>query len=191
MVIDALYKKYFQKSKIFLYPLLGIKKGTKIVPTETYLSWNETIVTEDMKLVCVYKTVNSIEYTNFENHILLKHTRLIDYVKVNNENSIFTFDFSDLEDDWFHLINGRYSKISISVKRKILEFFDKNGGNYAYIKSYLFPEKHFEIYAKILNVPVELLIEVGELCDKPNLDKEKLKIQIADLENINESKLSL
>ncbi len=37
MVIDTLYRKYFQKSKIFIYPLLGIKQGTKIVPIETYL----------------------------------------------------------------------------------------------------------------------------------------------------------
>jgi hypothetical protein len=47
MVINALYKKYFQKSKIFIYPLLDIKRGTQIVPSETYLAWNDLYSPED------------------------------------------------------------------------------------------------------------------------------------------------
>jgi hypothetical protein len=81
-------------------------------------------------------------------------------------------------------LNGKYSKININTKRKILDFFDKNSGNYAYVESYLFPEKHFETYAKILGIETELLISVGELCDKPDLEREKLLMQVADLENI-------
>ena len=54
MVINALYKKYFQKSKIFIYPLLDIKRGTQIVPSETYLAWNDLYSPEDKKLICVY-----------------------------------------------------------------------------------------------------------------------------------------
>jgi len=184
MVIDTLYRKYFQKSKIFIYPLLGIKQGTKIVPIETYLSWGTSISTEDMKLVCVYKHKNTDEYTNFENHVLLKHSRLCDYVKINETTSVFTFDFSDLSDDWFHFINGKYSKISMNIKRKILDFFDKHGGNHLYVKSYLFPDKFFETYANILNVPEDLLKEVGELCDKPDLDKELLLLEPVNLENL-------
>jgi hypothetical protein len=41
-----------------------------------------------------------------------------------------------------------------------------------------------EEYAAILNVPVELLISVGELCSKPDLEKEMLLISVGDLENI-------
>jgi hypothetical protein len=184
MVIDALYKKYFQKSKIFLYPLLGIKKGTKIVPSETYLGWGTSISPEDMKLVCVYKTVGNPDYLDFEKDVLLKHSRLCDYVKANNNTSIFTFDFSDLDDDWGHIVNGQYSKVSMNIKRKILDFFDKNGGNHLYVKSYLFPEKFFDTYANILNVPISLLQEVGELCDKPNLEKELLTLEVVNLENL-------
>jgi hypothetical protein len=95
------------------------------------------------------------------------------------------FDFSDLNQDWFHFINGRYSKISLNIKRKIIGFFDQSTGNYIYVYSYLFPEKFFDRYAEILDVPVELLKSVGELCDKPNLEKEKLVLVIADLENSN------
>ena len=78
MVIDALYRKYFQKSKIFLYPLLDIKRGTSVVPKDTYLSWNDTINSEDMKLVCVYYVRTDQEYLQFEKNVLLKHNRLID-----------------------------------------------------------------------------------------------------------------
>jgi hypothetical protein len=72
----------------------------------------------------------------------------------------------------------------MNIKRKILDFFDKNGGNHLYVKSYLFPEKFFDTYADILNVPANLLKEVGELCDKPNLEKEMLTLEVADLENL-------
>ena len=184
MVIDALYRKYFQKSKIFLYPLLDIKRGTSVVPNETYVSWNGTINSEDMVLVCVYPTRTDQEYLKFEKNVLLKHNRLVDFVKVDDDNLIVTFNFSDLRDDWFNFLNGKYSKININTKRKILDFFDKNSGNYAYVESYLFPEKHFETYAKILEIETELLISVGELCDKPDLEREKLLMQVADLENI-------
>jgi hypothetical protein len=190
MVISALYRKYFQKSKIFIYPLLDIKRGTQHVPIETYVSWSDQFVPEDNKLICVYEN-QELGFTDFENNVLLKHTRLCHYSKLNSTQSVYVFDFSDIEDDWHHFINGRYSKISISVKRKIVNFFDKHSGNYVYVTSYIHPEKFFKRYAELLNVSQALLEEVGELCDKPDLNKEKLEFQIADLENINESKLSL
>ena len=187
MVIDALYTKYFQKSKIFLYPLLEIKRGTFIVPNETYISWNDKINSEDMQLICIYKPEKNQNYLDFEKNVLLKHNRLIDFIKINEEQIVFTFNFSDLSVDWIHFINGKYSQMEIKIKRKILDFFDKKSGNYAYVESYLFPEKHFETYAKILDVDISLLINVGELCNKPDLEREKLLINIADLENIEKT----
>lgn len=187
MVINALYKKYFQKSKIFLYPLLDIKRGTSVVPKETYVSWDNTLTPEDMKLICVYHTRTDAEYVNFEKNVLFKHSRLCDYVKADAVTSVFTFDFSDLSDDWDHFINGRYSKMDIKIKRRILDFFDSNSGNYYYVNSYLFPIPHFKLYAELLDVPVALVKSVGELCDKPNLDKEKLVLEVANLESIEKT----
>ncbi len=54
MAIDALYKEYFQKSKIFMYPLLGIGRGSGVVPEQTYLSWEGYVTPEDTKLIAVY-----------------------------------------------------------------------------------------------------------------------------------------
>uniref|UniRef100_UPI003D9FD9CD hypothetical protein n=1 Tax=Enterococcus faecium TaxID=1352 RepID=UPI003D9FD9CD len=90
-----------------------------------------------------------------------------------NSQIVLTFDFSDLEDDWIHFINGQYSKLSMNLKQKVLNFFDKNSGNYAYMHSYLVPEKYFNNYAELLNVDPNMLIKVGELCTKPDLDKEQ------------------
>lgn len=190
MAINALYRKYFQKSKIFLYPLLDIKKGS-IVPIETYVSWNSSYAPEDAKLICVYKSDNTSAFIVFEENVLLKHNRLCDYIKVSSTQTILTFDFSDLKDDWNLFINGKYSQMSDVVKRKILTYFEKNSGNYNYIQSYLFPKKYMAKYAELLEVPVDLLISVGELCDKPDLEKEKLLIEVVDLENVNDSRLSL
>lgn len=184
MGLSALYRKYFQKSKIFMYPILDIKRGSYAVPTETYVSWGTAYSTEDAKLICVYHTTNDPEYIQFENNILMKHTRLCDYVKVDSTVSIFTFDFSDLKSDWAHFINGRYSKINESLKRKILNYFNNNSANYIYVESYLFPDKFYEQYADILNVDVDLLKKVCELCDKPDSAKENLLIKVTNLENI-------
>ena len=96
---------------------------------------------------------------------------------------------SDLGDDWFHFINGKYSKISMNLKQKILTFFDKYSGNYAYMHSYLIPEKYFNNYAELLGVEPEMLIQVGELCTKPDIDKETLILEPADLDSIDENKL--
>ena len=189
MVINALYKKYFQKSKIFIYPLLDIKRGTQIVPIETYVAWNDVYNPEDKKFICVYE-IDSIDYAEFEKNVLLKHTRLHEYIKINNKQAVCVFDFSDMGADWDKMITGKYSKLSDEIKRKIVNFFDKHSGNYIYVTSYMFPKSFFNRYAEILNVSVTLLEEVGELCDKPNLEKERLLLEVANLE-IKDSTLSL
>ena len=107
MALNALYKKYFQKSKIFLYPLLDIQRGS-IVPIETYISWNSSYNSEDMKLICVYNIKDVKNFESFEKHVLLKHTRLCDYVRIDTDHTVFTFDFSDLEHDWNMFIDGKY-----------------------------------------------------------------------------------
>tara|TARA_R100001460_G_C3554566_1_gene175403 strand:- start:1940 stop:2533 length:594 start_codon:yes stop_codon:yes gene_type:complete len=186
MKIKSLYDRYFQKSKVFLYPLLGIKRGNSVVPIETYISWDGHYSSEDMKLICVYKIRSDAEYKKFEKNILTKHTRLYDYSN-NNDVTIFIFDFSDLNEDWDYFINGKYSKFTSSLKNRILKFFDKHSGNYAYMQSYLSPEKHFEDYSIILDVDIDFLKSVGELCSKPDLEKENLKMELADLDNIAKS----
>ena len=54
-MIDKLYSKYFQKSRSFLYPVLGIKKKSSVIPSGTYVSIKDKIGPEDMKLICTFK----------------------------------------------------------------------------------------------------------------------------------------
>jgi hypothetical protein len=42
------------------------------------------------------------------------------------------------------------------------------------MRSFLFPSEYFERYAHLLNVPVELLHEVGELCSHPDMNQETM-----------------
>ena len=136
-----------------------------------------------MKLVAVYHERTDAEYVNFEKNILLKHNRLSDFVKLNDNEVLYTFDFSDIAEDWMHLINGRYSKMNTTLKRKIRDHFDKNGSNYMYMDSFLFPEKYFNIYSELLGVNEEVLKSVGELCTKPDMEKEILMVTINELQN--------
>jgi hypothetical protein len=53
-----------------------------------------------------------------------------------------------------------------------------------YIQSFLYPNKWYDQYASLLEVDVDMLKAVGELCDKPNLEKEKLILVVENLENI-------
>jgi hypothetical protein len=144
-----------------------------------------------MKLICVYNTPNTPTFLHFEKEIVLKHNRLCDYCKVDSTTSIYVFDFSDLKSDWHYIIIGAYSKINDELKRKILSYFKDNTANVIYITGYLYPEKYFADYAKILDVDISLLKEVGELCSKPNMEKEKLLIDVSKLESISDSSLSL
>jgi hypothetical protein len=66
--------------------------------------------------------------------------------------------------------------MSLKTKQTVLDYFERYSGNYIYMHSYLFPNKWFKRYAEILDVPEELLIEVGELCDKPDWKKELFAI---------------
>jgi len=183
MAINALYKDYFQKSRVFLYPLLGIRRGASVIPEITYISWEGNITPGDTKLITIYPKRADKEYLNFEKHVLVNHSRASDFIELNDKQLMITFDFSDIKEDWEHFLNGRYSQMNVKLKRSIRDFFDKNSANYVYIDSYLFPEKYFQLYADLLNVKLDLLKEVGELCSKPDLEKETLVAEVMNLEN--------
>ena len=192
MALNSVYRKYFQKSQVFIYPLLGIKRGAAYVPKATYIAWEENAIgSEDMKLVCLYENDDTNTFEVFVKNVLLKHPRLFGYVKADTKTSVFTFDFSDLSDDWDNFLKGRYSKVNLNLKAKILNFFDPQSGNYQYVKSYLYPEKYYNEYAELLNTNVELLKSVGELCTKPDSAKETLQLEIANLGSIEESAVNL
>lgn len=173
MVIDALYRDYFQKSKMFLYPLLGIKRGSPVVPLETFLCVKGKHKPEDMKFCCLYEKRSDSSYKQFRSAVLLRHNRLVDIIDLGNYE-LAIFDYSDMKQDWLYFINGSYNKMDTKTKRKILSYFNANSSNYVYMESFLFSKKYFSLYASLLSVESSLLEEVGELCSKPDMEKETL-----------------
>ena len=68
---NKIYSDYFQKSKVFLYPLLNIKKGVRFVPSMTYLTWEDQFDLSKYKLITLYKINPSCQdYKTFHKEIL-------------------------------------------------------------------------------------------------------------------------
>lgn len=171
MVINQLYKKYFQKSKIFMYPLLGIERGN-VVPEEVYFSISDKYKPEDRKLVLVYDPKMDLKYETFKVGKLVNHKLLHESFEDQNGNDIFVFDMSDFASDWNLFLAGKYSQMSLAIRNQILNFFEKKSANYTYLQSFLHPEKWHKRYSELLDVSVSLLTEVVELTDKPDFERE-------------------
>lgn len=182
-MIDSLYTKYFQKSRSFLYPALGIKKSDRFNPAGTYISMQGLVEPDEMKLVVSFKHDASEEFKAFENMMLVTNPLYIEKVQIEGYN-IYLFDFSIYQSDWYNFLLGKYSKLSVTLKKAIKLYYGDKSTEYEYIETFLHPEKYFGIYAKLLNVELSLLKEVGELCDACDLEKETLNIPVEHLENL-------
>ena len=186
--MEKLYKEYFQKSKVFLYPLLGIKKGVRFVPTQTYLSWGDKYNIDSNKLLCLYVTDkdNKNEFTLFSDKKLKTLPVFEKEHIINDYNYLYSFDLTLplKKRDLKKFKQGKYSEFSKKTKETIIKFFGEKGKIAEYIESYLYPEYYFEDYSELLNINQEDLEKVGELCSKPDFQKEDF---ISDCELIKKS----
>lgn len=183
MVIKSLYSKYFQKSKSFLYPALGIKKSSKFNPLGTYISVKDCIGPEDIKLICTFSKDESESFLAFEQEFLIGNPLYIKKVVLDNY-LIYIFDFHIYEQDWFNFILGKYSKISSVLKRAIEKYYVTGSSEHKFVDSYLNPTEYFENYSKLLDINIQFLKETGELCDPCNIEKETLVIPENYLEEL-------
>ena len=187
-----LFKEYFQKSKVFLYPLLKIPKGSKYVPVETYMHCNSKQYADDTyKLFCVYKGDGSRSYEAFETIKLLKNELFVDYKDLGDNFFLYVFDLTVYPQTWLAVSEGLYSKINEREKTIIGEFFGVKGLIVETVESYLYPEFYWEDYAELLAVPEEMIKDVGELCDAPNVKKETFVINPWDKDDIVNNSISL
>ena len=183
------YTHYFQKSKIFLYPLLGISKGKDYVPTETYICWDKLYTTEDYKYICIYDAKKDKKYKLFENDVLKRLNNYESSFSLSEDRHAYIFDYSEHKHDYEMFVKGYYSKLSTNCKNKILNYFGKIGKISSYIKSYLNPEEYHDVYAEALLVNVNLIREVYEICSIPNIEKETLFEKIPEEVMMFENKL--
>lgn len=170
----GVYTDYFQKSKIFLYPLLKLKKGMTYVPKQTYLIWDNVYSIKDIKFICEYRFKNESKFTKFildtfAGHILYDHL-----VQLSDDRCLVVFDFSSLKSDYNKIIKGQYSKLSLDNKITIIEFFDDKGTIHDCIQGFLTPGEVHERYAQKLGVRTELIETVYEVCSPPDLEKETI-----------------
>lgn len=180
-MIKSLYKDYFQKSRVFLYPALEIRKGVSVTPIETYMSWEGHYKIDDLKLCCLYHLRDDSDFRTFEKSKLTGNKLFHDFKQVEDNKGVYVFDFSHMKNDWDAVSSGKYSAISLEFKKKILAFVGYNNPNYAYIDSFLFPTRYFRLYAEMMEVSEEVLKKVGELCSKPDLNAENLNTKVMDL----------
>jgi len=187
MLLNSVISKYIQKSRIFLYPLLKIKRGISVTPIQTYMAWEGKYGLDENMFITVYHKREDREYKNFERGILLNNDYFHDCFLLENNIAVYVFNFDNLDKDYHFIRRGKYSLISDLTKKKILYFFRTHKRHHRQVESYLFPKKYFDTYSKILDVNTNLLESVGELCSKPKLNQEILRSQnkILNLENIN------
>jgi len=163
-------KKYFQKSKVFLYPLLRFKKGIQYVPEETFISWKNKFDFDKCNFFCLYKIKKRTSFRLFEIKHLTKHKFFSEVIYFEGY-ALYIFNLLDYENDFFNFIDGRYSKFSLAAKQIISNFFSKKDTPDR-IKSYLYPDLFHELYATQLKVDIKIIEKTYELCDKPNLELE-------------------
>ena len=184
MKIKSLYRDYIQKSRIFLYPLLNIKRGATATPIQTYMSWDEeNYSAADSKLICHYQMRDDEEFKIFEKVKLIGNPLFNEHIPLGDGTGLYIFCFNEMDDEFWKIVTGQYSKLNEANKERILKFFKGYNTHYAYIESYLKPDKYYHMYADILNVKVKTLKACGELCEKPNLKEEDLKLGIKIMNN--------
>lgn len=188
----GVYTQYFQKSKVFLYPLLKLKKGIDYVPSQTYVLWDKLYLPEDMKFMCLYNAEASTKYLRFEERYLKSHPLLEAHFILDDNRHVYIFDFSQYKYDHKAFLEGKYSKFSLKSKEIIKEFFGTVGNISDYVLSFLYPDDYHEIYAESLGVDIKLIEDVYELCSPPDLKKETIFENIPqEIELFNNNSISL
>lgn len=190
MKIKTLNTDYIQKSRLFLYPQLGIKRGVSVTPIQTYMSWGDKYCFTDSKFICQYYLRDDQEFHIFEQTKLLGNPLFHSKHEMEDETGLYIFNMKSIEEDFWKVVTGKYSQMSDKSKRKILNFFRSHTRHFAYIQSYMDPKKYYAMYAEILNCKMSALKTAGELCSKPDLEKEKLELGIKIM-NLEDNPLNL
>lgn len=188
--LKSVYSKYFQKSRSFLFPILGLKKNATYAPLYVHLAWENMFTIEDKMLLVSYKKFNDLNWEKYLVETLMASQMFNDYHETDESDIVVvSFDLKIIAEDYDKVLEGKYSKISKLLKKKIRDFYIYNSPEWAYMESFLFPEDYYGMYSKLLNVEEEHILYTGQLCDLPDLDKETLKLKpyakINDVDQIN------
>lgn len=182
MAVENVHQKYIQKSQIFLYPALNIPRGIKDVPVGTYVAWKGMYVPEDRKLICLYMLKETKEFKALERVKLIGNKLFHDFHELENGKGAYVFDFTPHAEDFDKFLKGKYSYFSDEYKDMIKRFFANNPTDYKVVESFLKPHKYYWLYQTIFNVDIQALKAAGQLCSKPDFEKEELIINVKNLD---------
>lgn len=180
--------KYIQKSKLFLVPLLEIKRDNFIKPISTYI-FDQSKPEERYKLIMPFKKEDSSEFDYYENNLLnCKYVDQLNYYETESLR-VYFFDLSNFEQDYELFLNGKYSQFSTKTKALINLYWGRIvGGRFVpheKIQSYINPSlETYEQLSDELQLKLEDLITVKEVLNPPDLIREVFD---ADTVKIKES----
>jgi hypothetical protein len=159
----------FSKSMRFLYPLMCIP-SEHFKPLKVYIGVEGWIDPKERCLACLFDT-SKANFAYFETSQLFFHEAFKEVRPIDAHKSIYLFNFP-YPRVWDHFLKGKYSRFGLKYKSYIINTCIKEKWHVANMRSFLFPAEYYERYARLLNVPVELLQEVGELCSHPDMSQE-------------------
>lgn len=180
--MNLVLNSYFQKSFWMLYPLVNIPKTVRYRPLGSYIKDSYLNISEkDKKLLLCYENRQDNEFfESFESIYLINNIFYSDFY-MTEKYRIYIFDLSHYGKDYDKFLQGKYSKLSDKTKEIIDTYFSKKTPtkllHHPKIHAYLYPNK--EIYMRIaeeIGEKYETIAEVKEILNKPDLEKETLKI---------------
>ena len=176
-MILNLYNKYFQKSKIFLYPFLELPKvDEKYFTIQTYLKYKDISI-EECFIICVYN-IKDVEYfTKYKKEKINRSIYFTSEETIDENKHIVIFNISKFKTDYHYFMLGQYSKFSSKSKDLIKKYFGARSPQYVYVDTFINPKDYYNEYSTLLDVSKETLEEVVELCDKFDYEKEWLNTE--------------
>lgn len=183
MPITELYSDYFQKSKTFLFPALGIRRNEHTASINTFISWEDRYSVEDHRLIVVKNGgIENPHYRQFEKVYLLANKLFEDMTFINKNTIAYVFNLETFKDDWGFFLQAKYSKLSITLKNRIKNYYKDHSIEWELIESFLYPKNYFEVYSDLIYDikdrarGLEVLRTVGELCSPYDEDLEMFKV---------------
>lgn len=172
------YNKYFQKSKSFLVPVIGIKRDTRHPFLQSYTAWKDVYNPYDQKLILTYhKKMDDESWDDYLLNQLMGSKMFNEYHEIDEYTIAVSFDLHCLEHDYRCFMEGKYSMMSRILKQKVRDYYGPDSPEWVYMESFLFPSRYTKVYSILLDVDEEHIKFTGELCDKPNLELETLKLK--------------
>jgi hypothetical protein len=172
MPIESLLAEYFSKSKVFLFPALGLKNSEYSDDLKTFIAWEDRYTFNDYRLMVVKNGGrDNAEFIKFEKIYLQTSIYFEEMIFVNADLVAYIFNLQQLKTDWDFFLNAKYSQLSSNLKNRIKNYYGYDSTEWEYIRTYLYPQNYFKLYAEFLYIPSErekglmLIQSVGELCN--------------------------